>query len=387
MLGKQFTDVNLHQTSTTYYSGGSGVGRTFEHYQLETARTGELLRVGAVGLGVGTLAAYVYQPWHTIRFYEINPDVVRLAEKHFTFLADARERASTVEIVLGDARLTLERELNDPQKFQMLVLDAFSGDSIPIHLLTTEAFDVYLQRLAPGGAIAVHISNRHLDLNRVVRGLAEHFELRGGSEVHLSIDGRHGEVLWPIGSSCRRTRSCSMNSARSRAIGPVRRPSLPFLCGPIGGTICWRFCIDAILRRVWRCPQLDIATASGAARWMLDRFASRRHLLSSLHSHGIDSLVTIGRALRQHDLSQCLSTVSGAAADQPVYSSVVRRQSGRLDDLPVVLSNGLVRRLCLCPFQRALFSASRADDRPFDADLRGTADAAHHPVRLVETGG
>jgi hypothetical protein len=172
--GMQFTDANLQQISTTYYSENSGVGRTFAHYQLETARTGAPLLVGAVGLGVGTLAAYVYQPWHTIRFYEINPDVVRLAEKDFTFLADARERNSTVEIVMGDARLTLERELNEPRKFQMLVLDAFSGDSIPIHLLTTEAFDIYRQHMAPGGAIAVHISNRHLDLNRVTHGLAEH---------------------------------------------------------------------------------------------------------------------------------------------------------------------------------------------------------------------
>ena len=103
---------------------------------------GNPLRVGVVGLGVGTLAAYVYVPWHTIRFYEINPEVSRLAETYFTYLADARERGATVEIVLGDARLSLERELKQaPQAFDVLVLDAFSSDSIPIHLLTREAFD------------------------------------------------------------------------------------------------------------------------------------------------------------------------------------------------------------------------------------------------------
>jgi hypothetical protein len=204
--GMQFTDANLHHTTTTYYSDNSGVGQAFEFYQFQTARSGEPLRVGAVGLGVGTLAAYVYQPWHAIRFYEINPEVLRMAEKHFTFLGDARERTATVEVVLGDARLSMERELDNPNNFQLLVLDAFSGDSIPIHLLTTEAFEIYLQHLAPGGAIAVHVSNRHLDLNRVVYGLAEHigFEavqvntyeaLRGGFPAEWVVMSQNQALL------------------------------------------------------------------------------------------------------------------------------------------------------------------------------------------------
>ncbi len=159
-----------------------------EYYQFETARTGEPLRVGAVGLGVGTLAAYVYQPWHTIRFYEINPEDVRLAEEYFTYLADARERTATVEIVLGDARLSLERELADePQGFNVLVLDAFSSDSIPTHLLTKEALDIFRRHLAPGGAIAVHVSNRTLNLAPVVYGLAESL---GFDTAHMAIPDR-----------------------------------------------------------------------------------------------------------------------------------------------------------------------------------------------------
>ena len=111
------------------------------------------LRVGVVGLGAGTLATYLYLPGHSIRFYEINPEVLRLAESRFTYLADARQRGVTVEIAFGDARLSLERELKQgSQDFDVLVLDAFSSDSIPIHLLTREAFGICLPHLAPGGA-------------------------------------------------------------------------------------------------------------------------------------------------------------------------------------------------------------------------------------------
>ena len=155
-----------------------------------SVHTREQLRIGVVGLGVGTVATYVDLPWHSVRFYEINPEVSRLAEKYFTFLADARAQGATVEIVLGDARLSLERERDDPQAFDVLVLDAFSSDSIPIHLLTKEAFEIYLEHLAPGGAIAVHISNRDLDLSPVVFGLAEHFGLK--ARRIFSVDAKHG---------------------------------------------------------------------------------------------------------------------------------------------------------------------------------------------------
>ena len=175
--GMQFIDPAKHAIATTYYSGHSGVGQALEYYQQKSARSGDPLRVGVVGLGVGTLAAYVHSS-QTIRFYEINPEVSRLAESYFTYLADARGRGAAVEIVHGDARLSLERELKQaPQAFDLLVLDAFSSDSIPTHLLTQEAFDVYLRHLAPQGAVALHVSNRNLDLAPVVYGLAEHFKL------------------------------------------------------------------------------------------------------------------------------------------------------------------------------------------------------------------
>jgi spermidine synthase len=131
------------------------------------------MRIGVVGLGIGMVLAYAERGDY-LRCYEINPDVVRIAREHFTLIEQCR---GEVEIVLGDARLSLERELNEPQQFDVMVLDAFTGDAIPVHLLTRECFDVYLKHLRAGGVIAAHISNQHLDLVPVLLGLAEHFNL------------------------------------------------------------------------------------------------------------------------------------------------------------------------------------------------------------------
>ncbi len=147
---------------TMYYGFNTGVGRSIE--ELRDRRIP--LRIGLVGLGVGTLAAYG-KAGDTLRFYEINENVTRLARRHFTFLKNC---PSTVEIVHGDARLVLENE--SPQEFDLLVLDAFSGDAIPTHLLTQEAMQSYLRHLRPHGLIAIHISNLHFDLRRVTDALA-----------------------------------------------------------------------------------------------------------------------------------------------------------------------------------------------------------------------
>jgi spermidine synthase len=134
------------------------------------------IRVGAIGLGVGTLAVYA-RPGDVFRFYEINQEVERMAKKYFTFLADCR---GEWDIVLGDARSSLESELElqKPQAFDLIVLDAFSGDAIPTHLLTREAFEIYRRHLTPNGAIAVHVSNLYLRLSPVVRRLAENCGMR-----------------------------------------------------------------------------------------------------------------------------------------------------------------------------------------------------------------
>lgn len=164
--GLQFVAEDRRRLPTSYYHRTSGIGLTLDNLTRLPGR-----RIGAVGLGVGTIAAYG-RAGDYFRFYEINPDVERLARSHFSFLADTPARS---DVVLGDARLSLERETS--QRFDLLVLDAFSGDAIPTHLLTQEAFEVYLRHLCDDGLLAIHITNRHVNLNPVVLALARRFEL------------------------------------------------------------------------------------------------------------------------------------------------------------------------------------------------------------------
>lgn len=164
--GNQFTSEPLRRTPTTYYGAHSGIGRTLLALQTPNAR------VGIVGLGAGTIAAYG-RPGDTYRFYEINPAVIQIAQREFTYLKDS---AAKIEIVLGDARLNLEREPS--RYFHVLAVDAFSGDAIPLHLLTREAMGVYLKHMHPQGVIAVHVTNFFLDLTPVVQKLADAYGLK-----------------------------------------------------------------------------------------------------------------------------------------------------------------------------------------------------------------
>ena len=164
--GKQFLLEERRDWPTTYYALESGVGLA-----ILSARAKGPVRVGVVGLGTGTLASYG-RAGDVYRFYDINPKVVELARSEFTFLKDSRAR---IEIALGDARLSLESE--PKQNFDVLALDAFSSDAIPVHLLTSQAVGVYLRHLKPDGVLAVHISNRYLDLVPVVQEAARHYSL------------------------------------------------------------------------------------------------------------------------------------------------------------------------------------------------------------------
>jgi spermidine synthase len=145
---------------------------------MQTHRPGQSKHVGIVGLGVGTLAAYG-QRGDRFRLYEINPDVISMAQEHFSFLKDC---PAEMTLVTGDARLALEFE--EPQQFDILVLDAFSGDAIPAHLLTKEAITQYLKHLKPDGVLACHISNLHFDLRPVIVGLTR--ELGLVSQIRIS---------------------------------------------------------------------------------------------------------------------------------------------------------------------------------------------------------
>lgn len=178
--GSQFTAPDRRGQPTSYYATTSAIGHVLNYFHAHRPPGG--IRVGDVGLGTGTLAAYVGKG-DFLTFFEINPAVVELSTsgKWFTYVTDCRTRGAHCDIKLGDARLTLEREVHTPQlpKYHVLVLDAFSGDAVPTHLLTAEAYDIYLPRLATeagdgaDGALIVHVSNRYLDLARVVRAAAD----------------------------------------------------------------------------------------------------------------------------------------------------------------------------------------------------------------------
>ena len=181
--GYQFRSEAKRDLPTGYYGSASGVGAALLHLrQQDPARSAnqDRLRIGVVGLGVGTLAAYAKRGDY-VRFYEINPEVVRIArdKRYFTYLQDCPAK---LDIILGDARLSMEDELHrrEPQQFDLLAIDAFTGDAIPVHLLTEEAFQLYLSEINrnPEGVLAIHISNTYLDLSPVLRAVAEHFGLR-----------------------------------------------------------------------------------------------------------------------------------------------------------------------------------------------------------------
>ena len=160
MHGEQYMHGELRRLITTYYTPSSGIGAAIQSKQ------GHRVKVAVIGLGTGTIAAYG-RPGDVYRFYEIDPHVVEIAKTQFTFLSDSR---ALVEIALGDARLSLEREA--PQGFDVLAVDAFSSDAIPVHLITREALGTYLRHMKPDGIVAFHVSNRFLDLVPVVARIA-----------------------------------------------------------------------------------------------------------------------------------------------------------------------------------------------------------------------
>ncbi|MGE5323165.1 MAG: fused MFS/spermidine synthase [Actinomycetota bacterium] len=161
-----FTD-KLRRAPTTYYGHKSGAGLALDLCCGTSPR-----RVGVIGLGAGTLAAYG-RKGDVFRFYDINPLVERIANNLFTYL---RESDAKIEIVTGDARLSLAAE--PQQHYDVLLVDAFSGDAIPVHLLTRQAMELYLRHLKPGGILAFHVTNRYLDLSPEVERLAEHAGLQ-----------------------------------------------------------------------------------------------------------------------------------------------------------------------------------------------------------------
>ena len=183
--GSQLFGGDLRKTPTTYYARDSGVGLAMQYCCGDRPAN-----VAVVGLGAGTLAAYG-EPGDSITFFEIDPTVERLAKALFTYL---RESRAQVNIVLGDARLSLTREdaRGGVPRYDVLVLDAFSGDAVPVHLLTAEAMDLYRRRMKPEGVLAVHISSQYLDLAPLLAAQAD----RAGMKivfVHAEGNEARGE--------------------------------------------------------------------------------------------------------------------------------------------------------------------------------------------------
>ncbi|MEP6537712.1 MAG: fused MFS/spermidine synthase [Bryobacteraceae bacterium] len=214
--GSQFLFPPRRLRATTYYGRDTGAAAALL-FCCEGPK-----RVGVIGLGAGSLAAYGRRG-DVFRFYEINPQVQRIAQSVFTYL---RESRAAIDVVLGDARLSLQEE--PPQRFDVLLVDAFSGDAVPVHLLTKEAMGLYLKHLQPGGILAFHVSNSYLNLAPVVGQLADSYgkrsrllsnkgnadedetaadwvlvadpagfaRLPGGSEVGKAVKDRPGLRLW-----------------------------------------------------------------------------------------------------------------------------------------------------------------------------------------------
>jgi hypothetical protein len=168
--GSQFLDESRRRTPTQYFGTETGIGLAIRHHP----RRQSGLHIGVAGLGAGTIASYGREN-DRIRFYEINPEVARLSEEYFYFIQDT---PAEVDVVLGDARISMERELRQSgsQQFDVLAIDVFSGDAIPVHLLTRESFELYLEHLHPDGILAVHISSLYFDLKPLIRGVARELD-------------------------------------------------------------------------------------------------------------------------------------------------------------------------------------------------------------------
>lgn len=186
--GVQFVDPDHRHTPNSYYAAHSGIGLAADYHPRRFRH--EPMRIGVIGLGTGTIATYG-QVGDQIRFYEIDPKVVDLSSGDDPFFTYLSESAAEVSIVVGDARQSLERKA--PQRFDVLAVDAFSSDSIPAHLITLEAIELYVRHLRDDeGVIALHISNRYLDLDPLARGLAERLGL------HIAHVGDHSvdDITW-----------------------------------------------------------------------------------------------------------------------------------------------------------------------------------------------
>jgi len=187
MHGGQLLGDSFRNTPADYFGPDSGYGRVFT--SLREMRPRQPLNVGVIGLGAGVIAAWM-KPGDALTFYEISPRVVDIARREFTFLSDT---PAQTRLVMGDGRLSLERE--PPRGYDVLGIDAFSGDSIPMHLVTREAMALYVKHIKPDGVIVFQATNRYIDLLPVVKRLAAEFGLEAVN-VADTPDADAGPAYW-----------------------------------------------------------------------------------------------------------------------------------------------------------------------------------------------
>lgn len=207
--GSQFRSPELSRIPVGYYGPYGGANIVLTHWPYQP------MRVGLVGMGTGSLAALA-RPGDVYRFYEINPGILRISNSAEALFTYTRDSQGHIETVLGDARQSLEKEAahGELQKLDVLVLDAFSGDAVPMHLLTREAFELYLRHLnGPDSVIAVHVSNQALDLGPVLAGIAQEFQLHAIRTHPTWLPGVSGKSDWILLSQS----AASLNSPQLKA--------------------------------------------------------------------------------------------------------------------------------------------------------------------------
>ena len=190
--GDQYTDPAKRKMPTSYYGPGSGIALALRALRPE----GTPLDVAMIGLGAGTLTAWG-KPGDHYRIYELNPAVEEVARRDFTYLGDTQ---ADVRVILGDARLSMEREVAEgrPMLYDIIAVDAFSSDAIPVHLITREALATYLAHLKPDGVVAFHVSNRFLNLPPVVLQLADDAGLDAVNVVDEPDENEYASSEWVL---------------------------------------------------------------------------------------------------------------------------------------------------------------------------------------------
>jgi hypothetical protein len=182
------TDLRWRQEPLSYYHRTGPVGHVFEQYNVDASRP-----YGVIGLGTGTMACYAL-PGQNVTFYDIDPVVRGISydtDRYFTYVSDAKARGANMHLVMGDARLTMEQQRpSEDEKYGLLVVDAFSSDAIPVHLITWEALQLYLEHMRPDGIILFHISNRYLNLKPVLANFAQ----KGGLTAYVFSDDDESAV-------------------------------------------------------------------------------------------------------------------------------------------------------------------------------------------------